>query len=120
MSFFKKGKKQSLRKVKNNTKSFVNDGRIKVITFPQLHKFSVENSRIFNQNVFTEELLKDFPKIKNLKLIIEKLMFHQHGVKSETPLHIRTKIFCGDDIPSLYQDLTIEQWDSLMNIPNNI
>ena len=119
MSFLKKGKKLSLRKEEKNIQSFINDRGIRMITFPQLHKFSVENSGVFNRNVFTEELLKDFPKIKDLKLVIEKIMFHQHGVKSGTPLHIRTMIYCGEDIPTLYQDLTIEQWDSLM-IPNNI
>jgi hypothetical protein len=27
---------------------------------------------------------------------------------------------CGDDIPKLYQDLTIEQWESLESLPKHL
>jgi hypothetical protein len=112
MNLLKKGKNQ-IMKTKNNKTNKPSFESIRIITFPQLHKYSVENSKRFNQNVFTEKIEKDFPHIKKLKLVVQKLMFHQHGLKNETPLHIRTSIYCGEDIPTLYQDLTIEQWESL-------
>lgn len=119
MSILKKGKKQSMKTKKSigNKPSY---DTVKTITFPQLHKYSVENSEKFNRNVFTEELIKDYPHIKNLKLVVQKMMFHQQGLENGTPLHIRTSIFCGDDIPTFYQDFTLEQWDSLDSIPQHI
>ncbi len=87
----------------------MSNSQYKSIRFNQLHKISIENQEKFSRNVFTEELIKDFPHLKTKILVVSKIMNIQNG-------GIRTIVHCGKDIPTMYQDLTLEQWNSLSTI----
>lgn len=96
----------------------------KRITFSELHKFSIENYGRFNSNIYTEKVKEDFPQInENTTFVIEKIMEHKHQNGEPTETHYRTRVHNHTDDNSnipLYQDLSIEQWNSLLDIPTHL
>ena len=96
----------------------------KRITFNELHKLSIENFERFNSNIYTEKLKEDFPQInENTTFVIEKIMEHKHHNGEPTETHYRTRVHNHTDDKSgipLYQDVSIEQWKSFLDIPRDI
>jgi hypothetical protein len=81
----------------------------KSISFDQLHKMSLTNHKKYSQNVWTEKLLVDYPHLKTMTLVLQHLIYIPGG-------GIRTSVYCGKGFPTIYQDLTFEQWNSLSKI----
>jgi hypothetical protein len=90
-------------------KTIMSNSNYKSISFNKLHKISIKNQEKFSRNVFTEKLIEDFPHLKTKILVVSNIMNIQEG-------GIRTIVHCGKDIPTLYQDFTKEQWNSLSTI----
>ena len=63
----------------------INEKITKRITFTELHDLSIKNKDKYNQNVFTEKLLEDKPKIKDDVLKVKFLMEHNHHNGEEVP-----------------------------------
>lgn len=86
----------------------------RVISFEKLHELSTENTKKFNQNVWTEKLLENHPNQKGRKLIVQKLMEHNHHRGVEVKPHLRTRIIsdvCEEDF--MLQDMSYEQFENL-------
>ena len=95
----------------------INEKITKRITFTELHDLSIKNKDKYNQNVFTEKLLEDKPKIKDDVLKVKFLMEHNHHNGEEVPTHFRTSIHTRITTPhTLLQDMSIEQWNNLESI----
>ena len=108
-------KKKSNRNgmVKNSNQHSNKSTTVKLIPFELLHEYSVENQYRFNRNVYTEKLLELFPLIKSTTLVINKLMEHNHFRGKLTELHYRCLISIPYDGSIGFQDLSVEQWESL-------
>ena len=93
----------------------------KQITFSELHKLSIENYGRFNSNIYTEKLKEDFPQInENTTFVIENVMVVKKKREKLTETYYLTRVHNHTDDNSnipLYQDLSIEQWNSLLDIP---
>ena len=87
------------------------DTSSKLISFEELHKFSLENKDKLNRNIWTEEILKKDPKVINQKFLLMNLMEHKHAFGKKVEPHYRTMTHYDGNL--LFQDLTKEQWDSL-------
>jgi len=87
------------------------DTSSKLISFEELHKFSLENKDKLNRNIWTEEILKKDPKVINQKFLLMNLMEHKHAFGKKVEPHYRTMTHYEGNL--LFQDLTKEQWDSL-------
>ena len=95
----------------------INEKITKRITFTELHDLSIKNKDKYNQNVFTEKLLEDKPKIKDEVLVVKFLMEHNHHRGKVVPTHFRTSIHTRFTTPhTLLQDMSIEQWNNLESI----
>jgi hypothetical protein len=81
----------------------------KSISFDQLHKISLTNKKKYSQNVWTEKLVEEHPHLKTMTLVLQHLIYIPGG-------GVRTSVYCGKGFPTIYQDFTIEQWDSLSTI----
>ena len=90
------------------------DTSSKLISFEELHKFSLENKDKLNRNIWTEEILKKDPKVINQKFLLMNLMEHKHAFGKKVEPHYRTMTHYDGNL--LFQDLTKEQWDSLEEI----
>ena len=94
---------------------------IKQITFSELHRLSTENIERFNQNIWTEKLLEEFPEIKDKILVVEILIEHYHYRGEPIEKHYRTQVVGSDYVDSiLLQDMSIEQWDNLLDVPQEL
>ena len=85
----------------------IND--FKSISFDQLHKISLTNKKKYSQNVWTEKLVEEHPHLKTMTLVLQHLIYIPGG-------GVRTSVYCGKGFPTIYQDFTIDQWNSLSNI----
>ena len=90
------------------------DTSSKLISFEELHKFSLENKDKLNRNIWTEEILKKDPKVINQKFLLLNLMEHKHAFGKKVEPHYRTMTHYEGNL--LFQDLTKEQWNSLEEI----
>jgi|TARA_R100000030_G_scaffold63207_2_gene47894 hypothetical protein len=90
------------------------DTSSKLISFEELHKFSLENKDKLNRNIWTEEILKKDPKVINQKFLLMNLMEHKHAFGKKVEPHYRTMTHYEGNL--LFQDLTKEQWNSLEEI----
>ena len=90
------------------------DTSSKLISFEELHKFSLENKDKLNRNIWTEEILKKDPKVINQKFLLMNLMEHKHAFGKKVEPHYRTMTHYNGNL--LFQDLTKEQWNSLEEI----
>jgi hypothetical protein len=90
------------------------DTSSKLISFEELHKFSLENKDKLNRNIWTEEILKKDPKVINQKFLLMNLMEHKHAFGKKVEPHYRTMTHYDGNL--LFQDLTKEQWNSLEEI----
>lgn len=86
----------------------MNNYEYKSISFDKLHQISIKNHKKHSQNVWTEKLIEKFPHLKTMTLVLQHLIYIPGGV--------RTSVYCGKGLPTMYQDFTIEQWNSLSNI----
>ena len=87
---------------------------VKFITFETLHEISTQNKDTFNQNVWTEKLLEDFPKDFNNEKVLPviRIMEHEHHRGKQVPIHYRCAIQDGNG-HTLLQDMSFEQWNNL-------
>lgn len=129
MSFLKKGKKQSLKKMKNveSKTTLINKllGTKKLISFEELNMISNLNKDKFNRNIWTEKIVEDIPQIKGWNMFIIPIMEHNHHLGEETEPHLRCRIEHGlelvttdDKMKEKYngmwiQDISMNQWNSL-------
>ena len=90
------------------------DTSSKLISFEELHKFSLENKDKLNRTIWTEEILKKDPKVINQKFLLMNLMEHKHAFGKKVEPHYRTMTHYEGNL--LFQDLTKEQWNSLEEI----
>jgi hypothetical protein len=85
----------------------------KLISFSELKEISITNHGKLNRSIDTEELEMDFPEIKSGVFLIQKLMEHHHSYGKPVEVHYR----CGVKIPNvlntLFQDMSIEQWNRI-------
>jgi hypothetical protein len=85
----------------------------KLISLSELKQISDTNYGKLNRSVDTDVLEKYHPELKSQKMVIEKLIEHYHSYGKPVDVHYR----CGIKVPNvpqtLFQDLTIEQWESI-------
>jgi hypothetical protein len=85
----------------------------KLISLSELKQISDTNYGKLNRSVDTDVLEKYHPELKSQKMVIEKLIEHHHSYGKPVDVHYR----CGIKVPNvpqtLFQDLTIEQWESI-------
>lgn len=85
----------------------------KLISLSELKQISETNYGKLNRSVDTDVIEKYHPELKSQKMVIEKLIEHKHSFGKPVDVHYR----CGIKVPNvpqtLFQDLTIEQWESI-------
>ena len=108
-----KKKKQKNSKMKNSNQRSTVTSNVKLISFDLLHELSHENYDRFNQNVWTEKLLEDYPNIQKSKVVIKKVLDHHDFMGNSTEHHYRCIVYIQNHSEFLLQDLSIEQWNSI-------
>jgi len=89
-------------------------GEVKTVRFEDLHKISRENSNRFNRNVWTEKVQEDIPSVRTVKMSV-LMGHHYHRGRTTTP-HYRCLVKVDGISQGLYQDLTEQQWKSLVEV----
>ena len=123
--------RQERRRIQNEFKKIKNHNQkmnriitlsseYKQINFKDLHNMSLENYGYFNQNVWTEKVLQDFPQIGESNLVVQRIMIHKHFRGESVKPHYRTLIYNHIDGSQYIQDMSFEQWDNLKEIPIEI
>ena len=85
----------------------------KLISFDELKNISDSNYGKLNQSIDTDDLVSCFPELKTGKFPILKLMEHHYSFGEPVEVHYRCEVEVPNLGYTLFQDMTIEQWNSI-------